>query len=63
MMQAVAFAGQFKLLLRAIDDQCVEVLLHGAQLLAYCGLSDTIEFCCFGKAFALDEVAEDFQVF
>ena len=29
----------------------VEVLLHGTQLLAYCGLSDTIEFCCFGKAF------------
>ena len=38
-----AFTGQLELLLTAIDEQGTEVLFHRPSLLAYGGLSNSVE--------------------
>ena len=49
MMQAVAFAGQFKLLLRAIDDQCVEVLLQRRAIVGLLRIEIPLSFAALEK--------------
>ena len=62
-IQAPAFAGEAELLLAAVDDQDVEVLFHRAELLADGRLRDGVELGGLRKAFVVDQVPEDLEVF
>jgi hypothetical protein len=62
-VEALALLGEPELLLAPVDDEDVEVTLHGAELLAYRGLGDAVQLRGPRKAFALDEVGKDFKIF
>ena len=63
LVQFLTLSCEAKLFLASVDDQYTEVFLHRTELLANCRLGYPVEFCGSGKAFALDQVRKDFEVF
>jgi len=62
LIQAAALAGEAELLLAPVDDEHVEVLLHGAELLADGGLGDGVELGGLGETFVVHQVPENLEV-
>jgi len=49
--------------LAPVDQQRFEMPLHGARLLAYRRLRDTVQLRRFREALRLHKVGEDFEIF
>src|ERR1017187_1825696 len=62
-VDALALARQLELLLAAVDQERLEMALHGPRLLAHGRLGDAVQPCGLGKALGLHEVSKDFEVF
>ena len=62
LVDRLAFSRELELFLAAINQQGLKMLLHRPSLLAYGGLSDTINFRRLRKTLGFDEVGKDFEI-
>ena len=63
LVDPLPLAGELELLLAPVDQQDLEMALHGARLLADRRLGQAVQFGRFRKTFGFHEIGENFEIF